>query len=240
MSAPKVHLHDPARERTLPEANGPRCRCVPGPFPARPDSACARKDLGPGLHCDGAVAAMRGSGDAMRRAVGNAVLGLSACGYPLTQLAVRRWGCGGRRWPRPCLPGWPSGTRRWWSAALWAGCGRFPRYCCTLNWQPPGAAVRWRGLAAAGRPRAACASGGDPRGQVGCGVSGDAGPPPGQRSSFRSPDPGQAHRPGPRPASPAAARNRPQWPGTPARRVARRLDPARPRHGYRRGCPRRR
>jgi hypothetical protein len=31
----------------------------------------------------------------MRRAVGNAVLGLSACGYPLTQLAVRRWGVRG-------------------------------------------------------------------------------------------------------------------------------------------------
>ena len=31
----------------------------------------------------------------MRRAVGNAVLGLSACGYPLTQLAIRRWGARG-------------------------------------------------------------------------------------------------------------------------------------------------
>ena len=31
----------------------------------------------------------------MRRAVGNAVLGLSACGYPLTQLAIRRWGVRG-------------------------------------------------------------------------------------------------------------------------------------------------
>jgi hypothetical protein len=33
--------------------------------------------------------------DAMRRTVGSAVLGLSACGYPLTQLVVRRWGLRG-------------------------------------------------------------------------------------------------------------------------------------------------
>ncbi len=31
----------------------------------------------------------------MKRAVGITVLGLSACGYPLTQLAVRRWGLRG-------------------------------------------------------------------------------------------------------------------------------------------------
>jgi len=31
----------------------------------------------------------------MRRTVGAVVLGLSACGYPLTQLAVRRWGVRG-------------------------------------------------------------------------------------------------------------------------------------------------
>ena len=31
----------------------------------------------------------------MKRAVGAAVLGLSACGYPLTQFAVRRWGMRG-------------------------------------------------------------------------------------------------------------------------------------------------
>ena len=28
----------------------------------------------------------------MKRAVGAVVLGLSACGYPLTQLVIRRWG----------------------------------------------------------------------------------------------------------------------------------------------------
>ncbi|HTQ89522.1 MAG TPA: hypothetical protein VMK84_08505 [Streptosporangiaceae bacterium] len=31
----------------------------------------------------------------MKRAIGAAVLGLSACGYPLTQFAVRRWGVRG-------------------------------------------------------------------------------------------------------------------------------------------------
>ena len=31
----------------------------------------------------------------MRHTVGAIVLGLSACGYPLTQLAVRRWGVRG-------------------------------------------------------------------------------------------------------------------------------------------------
>lgn len=31
----------------------------------------------------------------MRRTVGSVVLGLSACGYPLTQLVVRRWGVRG-------------------------------------------------------------------------------------------------------------------------------------------------
>lgn len=31
----------------------------------------------------------------MKRFVGNAVLGLSACGYPLTQFVVRRWGRAG-------------------------------------------------------------------------------------------------------------------------------------------------
>ena len=31
----------------------------------------------------------------MRRTVGGVVLGLSACGYPLTQLVVRRWGVRG-------------------------------------------------------------------------------------------------------------------------------------------------
>ena len=33
--------------------------------------------------------------DVMRRMVGAVVLGLSACGYPLTQFAVRRWGVRG-------------------------------------------------------------------------------------------------------------------------------------------------
>lgn len=31
----------------------------------------------------------------MKRVVGAIVLGLSACGYPLTQLAIRRWGARG-------------------------------------------------------------------------------------------------------------------------------------------------
>src|SRR5271166_2634825 len=31
----------------------------------------------------------------MKRAIGSIVLGLSACGYPLTQLVVRRWGVRG-------------------------------------------------------------------------------------------------------------------------------------------------
>jgi hypothetical protein len=31
----------------------------------------------------------------MRRTVGSVVLGLSACGYPLTQLVIRRWGVRG-------------------------------------------------------------------------------------------------------------------------------------------------
>ena len=31
----------------------------------------------------------------MRRTIGAAVLGLSACGYPLTQLVIRRWGVRG-------------------------------------------------------------------------------------------------------------------------------------------------
>jgi len=31
----------------------------------------------------------------MKRAIGSAVLGLSACGYPLTQLVIRRWGMRG-------------------------------------------------------------------------------------------------------------------------------------------------
>ena len=31
----------------------------------------------------------------MNRAIGSAVLGLSACGYPLTQLAIRLWGVRG-------------------------------------------------------------------------------------------------------------------------------------------------
>jgi putative transposase len=43
-----------------------------------------------------------------------------------------------------------------------------------------------------------------------------------------------------RPASPAGRRSQPRWPGTPGRRAARRRDPARRRHGYLRGCPRRR
>jgi len=33
-----------------------------------------------------------GNADEMKRAIGAVVLGLSACGYPLMQLAVRRWG----------------------------------------------------------------------------------------------------------------------------------------------------
>jgi hypothetical protein len=33
----------------------------------------------------------------MKRAIGAAVLGLSACGYPLMQFAVRRWGVRGGR-----------------------------------------------------------------------------------------------------------------------------------------------
>ena len=31
----------------------------------------------------------------MKRAIGSVVLGLSACGYPLTQVVVRRWGVRG-------------------------------------------------------------------------------------------------------------------------------------------------
>jgi len=31
----------------------------------------------------------------MKRAIGSVVLGLSACGYPLTQLVIRRWGVRG-------------------------------------------------------------------------------------------------------------------------------------------------
>jgi len=31
----------------------------------------------------------------MNRAIGSVVLGLSACGYPLTQLVIRRWGVRG-------------------------------------------------------------------------------------------------------------------------------------------------
>jgi hypothetical protein len=31
----------------------------------------------------------------MKRAIGSIVLGLSACGYPLTQLVIRRWGVRG-------------------------------------------------------------------------------------------------------------------------------------------------
>jgi hypothetical protein len=31
----------------------------------------------------------------MKRTAGSIILGLSACGYPLTQLAVRRWGMRG-------------------------------------------------------------------------------------------------------------------------------------------------
>ncbi len=34
-------------------------------------------------------------GDVVRRAIGSVVLGLSACGYPLTQLVIRRWGARG-------------------------------------------------------------------------------------------------------------------------------------------------
>jgi hypothetical protein len=34
-------------------------------------------------------------GGAMKRAIGAIVLGPSACGHPLTQLAVRRWGVRG-------------------------------------------------------------------------------------------------------------------------------------------------
>jgi hypothetical protein len=37
---------------------------------------------------------VEGAGE-MKRAIGAAVLGLSACGYPLTQFAVRRWGVRG-------------------------------------------------------------------------------------------------------------------------------------------------
>jgi hypothetical protein len=33
--------------------------------------------------------------DGMKRTIGAVVLGLSACGYPLTQLVVRRWGVKG-------------------------------------------------------------------------------------------------------------------------------------------------
>ena len=34
-------------------------------------------------------------GDAVRRAIGSIVVALSACGYPLTQLVIRRWGVRG-------------------------------------------------------------------------------------------------------------------------------------------------
>jgi hypothetical protein len=34
-------------------------------------------------------------GDAMKRVIGSVVLGLSACGYPLMQLVIRRWGVRG-------------------------------------------------------------------------------------------------------------------------------------------------
>jgi len=37
----------------------------------------------------------REGGDVMRRTAGAVVLGLSACGYPLMQLVVRRWGVRG-------------------------------------------------------------------------------------------------------------------------------------------------
>jgi len=41
------------------------------------------------------MASVRSEGLKMRRSIGTVVLGLSACGYPLTQLAVRRGGVRG-------------------------------------------------------------------------------------------------------------------------------------------------
>ena len=43
----------------------------------------------------GGTASPRGRLDVMRRTAGVIVLGLSACGYPLTQFVVRRWGARG-------------------------------------------------------------------------------------------------------------------------------------------------
>lgn len=40
------------------------------------------------------IAVLEGA-DVMKRAIGCVVLGLSACGYPLTQLVIRRWGVRG-------------------------------------------------------------------------------------------------------------------------------------------------
>jgi hypothetical protein len=37
------------------------------------------------------IAVLEGA-DVTKRAIGSVVLGLSACGYPLTQLVIRRWG----------------------------------------------------------------------------------------------------------------------------------------------------
>jgi len=58
-----------------------------------------RRDLGlcvPGSFGDSVlVTGVPERGDAMERAIGSIVLGLSACGYPLTQLVIRRWGVRG-------------------------------------------------------------------------------------------------------------------------------------------------
>jgi hypothetical protein len=43
----------------------------------------------------GVLAVCLPKGDEMKRVVGVIVLGLSACGYPLTQFVVRRWGARG-------------------------------------------------------------------------------------------------------------------------------------------------
>ncbi len=62
------------------------------PLPVGPLALCSRE-----LRGQRAGDRRAGRGDAMKRAIGSVVLGLSACGYPLTQLAIRRWGCGSGR-----------------------------------------------------------------------------------------------------------------------------------------------
>jgi hypothetical protein len=49
----------------------------------------------PGIFDDSVLLTAVLEGDAMKRAIGSVVLGLSACGYLLTQLVIRRWGVRG-------------------------------------------------------------------------------------------------------------------------------------------------